>query len=105
MNPKQQNLAIAEASEAITGDIWGPLYKTRHGLVRDCPDYVGDLNAINSAILSVLNCGSSQQNWDYCRILGIVTGSGEHITTALVHATAEQRAESFLKTLGKWVES
>jgi hypothetical protein len=66
------------------------------------PDYLNDLNAMHEAVLSVLNVASSQLNWDYCRILGEVTGSGEHVTTALVHATAAQRAEAFLRTIKKW---
>jgi hypothetical protein len=66
------------------------------------PDYCNDLNAMHEAVLSVLNVASSQLNWDYCRILGEVTGSGEHVTTALVHSTAAQRAEAFLKTINKW---
>jgi hypothetical protein len=68
----------------------------------EIPDYCNDLNAIHEAVLSVLNVASSQLNWDYCRILGEVTGSGEHVTTALVHATAAQRAEAFLRTINKW---
>lgn len=69
------------------------------------PDYLNDLNAINDAVLSILNSATSQLNWDYCRILGGVTGSGNHVTTAIIHATAAQRAKALLKALNLWEAS
>jgi hypothetical protein len=59
------------------------------------PNYFTDLNAIDSAVLSVLNSASSRLNWDYASQLGIVTQSshpetGVYVSTALIHASAEQ---------------
>ena len=53
-------------------------------------------------ILSILNRASAQLNWDYCGILGEVTGSGTHVTSALVFADARQHCETILKTLELW---
>jgi hypothetical protein len=106
MKDEQINIAIAEVCgwiiiKACDGSLIGKP-KNEQGPMDEIPDYCNDLNAIHEAVLSVLNVASSQLNWDYCRILGEVTGSGEHVTTALVHATAAQRAEAFLRTINKW---
>ena len=66
------------------------------------PDYLKDLDATRSVILSILNRASAQLNWDYCGILGEVTGSGTHVTSALVFADARQHCETILKTLELW---
>jgi hypothetical protein len=109
MSDEQINIAIAEAcgyKNVTIGVTEGAIrvvvgYK-HHTFDEEIPNYCNDLNAMHEAVLSVLNVASSQLNWDYCRILGEVTGSGEHVTTALVHATAAQRAEAFLRTINKW---
>jgi hypothetical protein len=105
MTDEKINIAIAKACgwllvKACDGSLIGKL-KNEQGPMDEIPDYCNDLNAMHEAVLSVLNVASSQLNWDYCRILGEVTGSGEHVTTALVHATSRQRAEAFLRTINK----
>lgn len=118
MNKEKQRIAIAEACGIIGpfDDRWIKEYEKEGGdaygftgfengelvFVRD---YLNDLNAINNAVLSILNSATSQLNWDYCRILGGVTGSGNHVTTAIIHATAAQRAEALLKALNLWEDS
>ena len=72
------------------------------GSWRPTPRYLKDLTATRSVILNILNAGSSQLNWEYCRILGEITGSGPHVTAALVLADAEQHCEAILKTTEKW---
>ena len=94
MSPEAQRIAIAEACGIVSQDQWGSLYKTPRGILRDCPDYLVDLNAMHEAekVLTWKNQG------DYAAALGRSDdGSFSHVT-----ATAAQRAEAFLRTIGKW---
>ena len=52
MNPDKQRIAIAEACGIVSKDKWGSLYKTPRGIMRDCPDYLNDLNAMQSSVQS-----------------------------------------------------
>lgn len=62
----------------------------------DIPNYCNDLNAMHEAE----NCLSLDNRNHYIDALGtIYTDSWEFAT-----ATARQRAEAFLRTLGKWEE-
>ena len=90
VTPEAQRIAIAEACGWKTGyrdpEAWHPL-----------PDYLSDLNAMHEAE-KVLN--EKQDHimndtlWDMCE--------GRKY---LWHATASQRAEAFLRTIGKWKEA
>jgi hypothetical protein len=68
------------------------------------PDYCNDLNAMHEAEESL----NSQQVQDYTfNLLRVTNNDGARFHGTLgcfahVHATAAQRAEAFLKTLGKW---
>jgi hypothetical protein len=95
MKPEKQRIAIAEACGIVSRDQWGPLYKTALGVVRVCPDYLTDLNAMAEAENLVLR--SAQQCRDYADVLD--DGNGGHF------AASAQRAEAFLRTVGKWEES
>jgi hypothetical protein len=68
-------------------------YKSGEGWVVDCPDYCTDLNAMHEAEETL-----TVEEWsDYV----------EHLPSRweeAIHAAARQRAEAFLKTLGKWEE-
>jgi len=107
MTDKQINTAIAEACGITSVDQWGVWYKTPLGWMRDCPDYCNDLNAMHEAekVLTEGNWKSSlhatnRYTNELCKILGC-------LDTALfqfAHATASQRAEAFLITIGKWEE-
>src|SRR4051812_24108178 len=66
-------------------------YELRHF---ECPDYLHDLNAIHEAE-KVLGM---DQRTDYIRVLN----AGDFGYRRLAFATAAQRAEAFLRTLGKW---
>ena len=104
MNPEQQRIAIAEACgwkrvnnprgsllpmefkvDSI-GDVWTCL-ETR------MPDYLNDLNAMHKAEQSI-----PEGLTGYWIELVKICGS---LVTASV-ASAQQRAEAFLKTIGKW---
>jgi len=59
------------------------------------PDYCRDLNAMREAekILFTTN------NWDACAYEAALQ---KETTSWAWHSTAKQRAEAFLKTIGKW---
>lgn len=74
------------------------------------PDYLEDLNAMHEAE-KILNDGivwSGYLNnlrdvvWPQFNQMG---GLNAAIGLLLVHATADQRAKAFLKTIGKWEQS
>ena len=78
MNPEQQRIAIAQA-------------------VGKDADYLNDLNAMREAEASLFGTNY----WVACkyeRLITRMTGSWAW------HATASQRAEAFLRTIGKWEE-
>jgi len=60
------------------------------------PDYCSDLNAMHEAE-KVLTNTEQEEYWDF---LWNMAGS----EFELCHANARQRAEAFLKTVGKWEE-
>jgi hypothetical protein len=66
------------------------------------PNYSTDLNAIQEAVLSI-----GTQYWSqYNDVLMVVVDQGppkEHMFS-IYNATARQRAEAFLRTIGKWKE-
>ena len=65
------------------------------------PDYAGNLNEMHEAEKRL----SDSQLSAYVGELANVIVNGEDKTTLgnqMWHATAEQRAEAFLKTIGKW---
>lgn len=97
MTNKQINAAIAEACGWRQED--GVYMWTANGIDCTCPelwDWCNDLNAMNQAE-KVLN----QDNL-YIMALHIegLCGRGEFY----FRATARQRAEAFLRVLGKWEE-
>ena len=116
MKPEEINVAIAEAcgwkrgvtfessfvspSKDIARDCWyGPDGKIPQ---RKIPNYYGDLNAIHEAESQL----TGAQCLEFEKHLNAVTGYFKHITHfVLIHATAPQRCEAFLKALGKWVET
>lgn len=62
----------------------------------DLPNFCDDLNAMHEAE----KCAVLRDKlFDYCTSLHTITG-GE----LFFHATARQRAEAFLRTIGKWKE-
>jgi len=118
MMPEQQRIAIAEAcgeisprftkygtciaSSAVTycGKEWGT-----HGV----PDYLNDLNAMHEAVRAL----SKPDIATYEVFLAeLVKADGVFLRRCFTgeiakisEATAAQRAEAFLRTIGKWVES
>jgi hypothetical protein len=116
MKPELQRIAIAEAcgwvmtTEQVEHTQWTEWTETRkfwvspHGKRGELPDYLNDLNAMHEAE-KVL---TQQQRIEYVRELGYIwTGRNDRAIPNwwFVHdATATQRAEAFLRTIGKWEE-
>jgi len=105
MSDGQINIAIAKAcgltivSDGIMHHLTPCGKKTEHDpegcLLKECPDYCKDLNAMHEAEKRLL----SGYWMRYCECLNCLLGKSLY---ASVHATARQRAEAFLRTLGKW---
>ena len=109
MNPEAQRIAIAEACG------WTECHaatKTPHGFFEAygrkkllcgsrkherLPDYLNDLNAMHEAENILQHYGVFVDQ--LAKIMGQPRQS-----IMLVNATAAQRAEAFLRTLGKWEE-
>ena len=103
MTPEKQRIAIAEAC-GLTNVVPVVIRNVRHQgddiTVRissdsgQVPDYIYDLNAMHDAE-KVLIWRVEKGCWsEYCDYLG----------DGAFGATAAQRAEAFLRTIGKWEE-
>ena len=111
MTPEEQRIAIAEACG------WGLNYDwERPGIgewwektgeqprrSNDLPDYLNDLNAMHEAekMLDVNIESGGSPRYEYSRqVYRIVESRRQPF-----RSTAAQRAEAFLRTIGKWEES
>jgi hypothetical protein len=117
MNPEQQRIAIAEAcgwndialriiAEGTGMDqrVWCSGTISQGG--RELPNYLNDLNAMHEAEKTL-----TKANWGgYAAELYRITDahnhgiSPNHHWLAVAFSTAAQRAEAFLRTIGKWEE-
>ena len=109
MTDEQINIAIAEACgwARIRLPLAGPrlaspmmqkspMYCASIPDTEPSPNYCNDLNAIHEAELATFKTGGA---WgEYFDYLSIVCDLGNDPITA----TARQRSEAFLKTIGKW---
>ena len=94
MSPEAQRIALAKAhgynlSEPYIGD--GSYL----------PDYLNDLNAMHEAEVALTE-EQAEKYEAYLNSPGMYIEGGYPSTLYLYHATAAQRAEAFLKTLGLW---
>tara|TARA_R110000868_G_scaffold202903_1_gene450763 strand:+ start:77 stop:421 length:345 start_codon:yes stop_codon:yes gene_type:complete len=114
MTTKEINIAIAIACgwKVSTGFAGiGSMHHPTHCTCFDgpgcsVPDYLTDLNAMHEAEKMIPFI--SRQAY-YENILFTVfkdpAGDGSHVEMwAVCHATAAQRAEAFLRTIGKWTD-
>ncbi len=63
------------------------------------PDYCNDLNVMHEAEKTL----TREQVVDYCAFtLRRTTGEGNASDCKMIMATAHQRAEAYLRTIGKW---
>lgn len=128
MTPEQQRVAIAEAcgwtrSEQHDYDAWADYpatqdcrqrFWTNEGRLREqrkLPDYVNDLNAMHDAVQRLRQQVNQFQWLHYQKnLFRVVWGrdalsddrTSNAITWDVIEATAPQRSEAFLRTIGKW---
>jgi hypothetical protein len=107
MKPEKQRIAIAESCgivgpfdnrwikeyEEEGGDSYGFTGFEKGELVF-IPDYLNDLNAMHEA----------EKTLDYDDLNDMEESVSFHFGVTPFHSTAAQRAEAFLKTIGKWEE-
>ena len=105
MNHDKQRIAIAEACgwehiafkrgwiKAGDGETQGVI-----------PDYLADLNAMHEAEATMNLTDKYQYGKAICKIMNIDTDGGLDVVDIYyaIHASAAQRAEAFLRTIGKW---
>ena len=105
MTPEQQRIAIAVACGKWHSG-WPHEYMNQADRLRHIPDYLNDLNDMHEAE-KVL---TDEQDLEYSEALEqvvegrFVTNNAEDMRR-LRSATASQRAEAFLRTIGKWEEA
>jgi len=90
MSPEKQRIAIAEACGWT--DI--PIVNGKYGQT-DLPDYCNDLNAMHGA----------EKTRTHGELLRMAKQTMELGQCCPYVATARQRAEVFLRTIGKWEDS
>jgi hypothetical protein len=122
MTPEQQRIAIAEAcgwtatvdddqfwratraDGSMTSDLWCSMSSVWNVGI---PDYLNDLNAMHDAV-SIFDYDQADEFEDHlCDICKRLNDEKENPAPwrfAVVNATASQRAEAFLRTIGKWKE-
>lgn len=111
MKPEQQNIAIAEACGwKMTSSLFKDWPSNKQwclnpeGVITartQIPKYVGSLDAMHEAekILT-----KAQRNKYGAILHGMYINEDMHPCYYAISATAPQRAEAFLRTIGKWVE-
>jgi hypothetical protein len=113
MNEEQQRIAIAEACgfKART-DRHKPMWVTPDGktlltMPEHLPDYLNDLNAMHEAETLVIYSNdkspkkyTQQIKAAICKDAGVKKAQMDF--DMCITATAAQRAEAFLRTIGKW---
>ena len=111
MTEEQINIAIAEACgwthfELITTQYTALRADGKWDII---PDYCNNLNAMHEAE-ATLNYEQGEQFEDELCDICVCDMENRHkeyplpFRFAVAHATAQQRAEAFLKTIGKWKE-
>jgi hypothetical protein len=103
MTNKQINIAIAKAcgwKEEEFGPSWYQSYTKM-------PDYCNDLNAMHEAEMVLTEEQMAIYAWEIDKAFPPDQQDKIWFSRAycFVHATAKQRAEAFLRALGKWKET
>ena len=99
MKPEQQRIAIAEIcgynrTSSISGN--GPAWTKGAEYFTRLPDYLNDLNAMHEAEENIRH---DHDSWG--KYLVFLSRSAPECR---VFSTAAERAEAFLRTVGKWEE-
>lgn len=99
MNNEQINISIAEAC-GWTIDERIPLKAKESATGRWIPDFCNDLNAMHEAEKMLNHIRAAE----YARVLTSIAWQSEQPVFAPMTATARERAEAYLRTIGKWKE-
>ena len=97
MNPEQQRIAIAKACGYTHSGGCVEWCTNKDGVHDEPPDYLNDLNAMHEAEKVFLKMETLCFWETYSNRLTTSLGCLD-----IFHATATQRAEAFLRTIGKW---
>jgi len=101
MNNEKQRIAIAEACGH--GDYSTQMNGWHDNQIHGLPDYLNDLNSMHAAITTRLQ--GYEEHFFY-ELSNVVNDEAKpHLQDDMhyiVNATAAQRAEAFLRTIGKW---
>lgn len=100
MSPEKQRIAIATAC-GWTADSWC-LTPSGWVFADAVPDYLNDLNAMHEAEEVLMEKGVNAW-WSYVAFINR-HNSRQFGTETAVHATAAEKCEAFLRTLGLWEE-
>jgi len=115
MTPEQQRIAIAKACgwkfvkdnpdyEPYWEDPKGNMI-SKGGSQNRLPDYLNDLNAMHEAEKKLWEKDWTSRHDFVDKLARIISPThGHHLQSAidLLDATAAERAEAFLRTIGKW---
>ena len=109
MNSMAQRIAIAEACGWVHLNPSPNYWDWHHpvigwALISELPDYINDLNAMHEAEKVLTD---HQRRTFNHNLESVVCGNCERDSEDrfwVIHATAAQRAEAFLRTINKWTE-
>lgn len=115
MTPESQRIAIAEYcgwktnKEMLVCAVVNPFQAPDGSWHKAYPDYLNNLNAMHEAEKVLQNRCKYWPDYidELCKMFvfdDVFACSAKVNWSQMVHATASQRAEAFLKTIGKWVE-
>lgn len=110
MSDQEINIAIAEACGWKFDDSMEMWLSPNdiHFFPWQLPDYCNDLNAMHEAEKVVASQCKEHDYWFFVRqLMGFPDAEcdwDEVLHFNAIHATARQRAEAFLRTIGKWEE-
>lgn len=106
MKPEEQRIAIAEARGYLLAPLpQNPNQKTwqKNGLTTVLPDYLNDLNACHE-FENTLSIEGFLRYHSFLRYI-VLRLRETDCPERVISATAAQRAEAFLKTIGKWKDN
>jgi hypothetical protein len=113
VSPKAQQIAIAEACDwteireldapypdgSVAAGVWWQGKSPDGDSDRLLPDYLNDLNVMHEAEMSRVDMEDGRFIMLFREYLHTILG---HDGSLAIHATAAQRAEAFLRAIGKW---
>lgn len=112
MSDQEINIAIAEAcgwkdvhfSECWGNVVIGTLYDDEDPNYAKIPNYCADLNAMHEAEKTLIGNGPDDETWVLWDLYRLALEEKLGYADAFA-AEANQRAEAFLRTIGKWKEA